>query len=58
MKTLFTINIKVTRPYGTGDDDKIKKDYSELFATTLQRFIADELSSHQIIGLNVEVKVK
>lgn len=58
MKTLFTINIKVTRPYGTIDDDKIKQDYSELFATALQRFIADELSQYEIVGLNVEVKVK
>lgn len=58
MTKLFTIQINVTRPYKTMEDEKIRKDYGELFRDSLQRVITDELSVLEIVGLNVEVKVK
>ena len=58
MKTLFYITIKVTRPYGTTDDEKIRQDYKEVFARVLQATLKDELDTLDITGLSVEVKVK
>lgn len=58
MKTLFTIAITVTRPYGTTLDDDIKKYWAGLFAEAFQDAIKIELTSLGIVGLNVTVKVK
>lgn len=58
MVKLFTIQITVTRPYKTMDDEKIKKDYGEYFRDSFQRVITEELDILDIVGLHVEVKVK
>jgi len=57
VKTLFIIKVKITRPYATVEDGKIRQDYTELFKESIQRVIKDELGSLDIPGLNVEVTI-
>lgn len=56
MKTLFTITVKVTRPYPKDEDNNIKSDFAEVLAETIKRVVQDELQN--IVGLGVEVTIR
>ena len=58
MKTLMTINIKITTPYLLANHDEIVNDHRERLTKVIKMVIKDELVMHHITGLNVEIKVK